>query len=115
MERLRETKLSISLLTEDLLDATDAVVMAAYQATHSRKDRLRRYLNLQPDGSFVALLGQTVVGFGAAMDYERFVYVGLMWVRPDIQKRGIGAALLDSYFFFPLFLRVGASEGVGAM
>ncbi len=95
MDLPREGQLSIRLLSEYLLDATDAVVMAAYQAAHSRKERLRRYLNLQPDGSFVALLDEAVVGFGAMMGYGGFAYVGLMSVRPDIQKRGIGATLLE--------------------
>lgn len=95
MEIPREAQLSIRPLTEDLLDATDTVVMAAYHVTHSRKDRLRRYLDLQPGSSFVALLDETVAGFGAVMDYRWFAYVGLMSVRPDIQKRGIGAALLE--------------------
>jgi hypothetical protein len=79
MEIPREAQLSIRPLTEDLLDATDTVVMAAYHLTHSRKDRLRRYLDLQPGGSFVALLDETVAGFGAVMDYRWFAYVGLMW------------------------------------
>lgn len=95
MEIPREAQMSIRPLTEDLLDATHAVVVVAYHATHSRKDRLRRYLDLQPGSSFVALLDETVVGFGAVMDYGRFAYVGLLSVRPDMQKRGIGAALLE--------------------
>lgn len=95
MEMAPEAQVSVRLLTEDLLDATNAVVMAAFQAKQSRKDRLHRYLNLQPDGSFVALLDEMVVGFGAIIGYGRFAYVGLMSVRPDIQKRGIGAALLE--------------------
>jgi GNAT superfamily N-acetyltransferase len=95
MEIPSEAHLGIRLLTEELLDATDAVVRAAFQAKYSRKDRLLRYLKLQPDGSFVALLDETVVGFGAVMGYGRFAYIGLMSVRPDIQKRGVGAALLE--------------------
>src|SRR5713226_3468052 len=61
MKTPREAQMSIRPLTEELLDATDTVVAAAYHATYSRKDRLRRYLDLQPGGSFVALLDETVV------------------------------------------------------
>lgn len=81
-------------LTEAMLHATDSVVMAAYGVPHSRKGSLRRYLDLQPEGSFVAFLEETIVGFGAVIDYGRFAYVGLMSVHPALQKRGVGGALL---------------------
>jgi GNAT superfamily N-acetyltransferase len=76
-----------------MLHATDSVVMAAYGVQHSRQGSLRRYLDLQPDGSFVALLDETLVGFAAMIDYGRFAYVGLMSVHPALQKQGVGGAL----------------------
>lgn len=81
--------------TEAMLDATNKVVMAAYTVSHSRKDSLRRHLDLQPDGSFVAMLDGTILGFCAVVDYGLFAYVGLMSVHPGMQKRGIGGALLE--------------------
>lgn len=45
------------------LDATDAVVMVAYNVTQSRKASLRLYMTLQPDGAYVAKNGETIVNF----------------------------------------------------
>ena len=87
-------QIAIHPLTEAMLHATDSVVMAAYGVPHSRKGSLRCYLDLQPEGSFVAFLEETIVGFGAVIDYGRFAYVGLMSVHPALQKRGVGGALL---------------------
>jgi GNAT superfamily N-acetyltransferase len=86
---------SIHLLMSDELDATDEVVIAAYNLRQSRKNTLQRYLALQPDGAFVAQQDGTIVGFGAAKKYNSFAYIGLMAVHPAVQKQGIGHRLLE--------------------
>lgn len=87
--------ISIQPFTAAELEATDAVIMAAYHIEHSRKENLLRYLALQPGGSFVALHNGTVVGFGGVMDYGPFAYIGLMCVHPSMQKRGIAGLLME--------------------
>lgn len=87
--------ITVHLLCETDLDATDAVVMAAYNVATSRKSSLRLYMALQPDGAYVAKDGDTIVGFGAALNYGPFAYIGLMSVHPSMQKRGIGHAILE--------------------
>lgn len=87
--------LSIQPFMRDELEVTDAVVMAAYNVSYSRKEALRRYLALQPDGAFVVKDNEGVIGFGAAIDYGPFAYIGLMSVHPTMQKRGIGRLLLE--------------------
>ena len=61
--------ISVHPLTEGELDATDKVVIAAYNSHHGRKGTLGRYLALQPDGEVqrsrhTGLYGQTSFGFG---------------------------------------------------
>ena len=87
---------SVSPMRETDLDASDEVVIAAYHLTRGRKETLRRYLTLQPDGAFVVRDGDTIVGLGAALDYGAFAYIGLISVHPAMQKRGIGKLLMDS-------------------
>src|SRR5207245_10964514 len=52
--------ISIRPFTPAELEATDAVIIAAYNIQHSRKESLLRYLALQPGGSFVAQHNGTV-------------------------------------------------------
>src|SRR5436309_123683 len=87
--------ISIQPFTAAELEATDAVIMAAYNIQHSRKESLLRYLALQPGGSFVAQYNGRVVGFGGAMDYGPFAYIGLMCIHPSMQKRGIASLLME--------------------
>lgn len=87
---------SLHPLREADLDAIDEVVKAAYSIPHSRKDTLRHYLTLQPDGAFVVKENDATVGFGAALDYGLFAYIGLMSVHPSVQKRGVGRLLMDA-------------------
>jgi GNAT superfamily N-acetyltransferase len=87
--------ISIHLCTHTDLEATDAVVMAARGVQSSRQEALRRYLALQPDGAFIAEENDSILGFGAVMDYGAFAYVGLMSVQPRVQKRGIGRLILE--------------------
>ena len=87
---------SLHPLLQTDLDAIDEVVKAAYSISRSRKETLYQYLQLQPDGAFVVKEEDTIVGFGAALDYRTFAYIGLMSVHPSVQKRGVGRLLMDT-------------------
>jgi ribosomal protein S18 acetylase RimI-like enzyme len=78
------------------LEAVDGVLQAAFKTTYERKDNLKRYLEIQSCGPFVAKIDGEVVGFGAAMDYGPFAYIGKMGVDPRFQRRGIGGSILSA-------------------
>ena len=86
---------SIHRLKISELDVVDEVIIAAYGLAQGRKSTLQRYLALQPDGAFVAEQDGVVVGFGAAIQYATFAYIGLMAVHPGAQKQGIGSLVLQ--------------------
>ena len=79
---------------ESDLEAVDGVLRSAFKNTYDRKDNLKRYLTIQSCCSFVAKIENEVVGFGAAMDYGPFAYIGKMGVDPSTQRRGIGGGIL---------------------
>lgn len=87
--------ISIHRLTVGELDVVDEVIVAAYGLAQGRKSTLHRYLALQPDGAFVAEQAGSVVGFGAALRYTTFAYIGLMAVHPAAQRQGIGRLVLE--------------------
>ena len=82
-------------LSQADLDVVDEIVKAAYNVPRSRRDTLYQYLQLQPDGAFVVKEDSIVVGFGAALDYGMFAYIGLMSVHPSA-KTGSGT-IVDGY------------------
>jgi predicted N-acetyltransferase YhbS len=85
--------LSIQPLTDDLLDAADLVMMAAFRSP-SRRDELAFYRSLQPNSWLVATLDGAPVGAGGVTCYGPFAWLGLMAVDPAMQRRGIGQALV---------------------
>lgn len=87
--------ISIRNLTDSDLDSADAILASAFGATTSRKDELRRYLTLQPDGWLVAEAGDGPMGMVGAVDYGAFAYIGMMAVLAEMQRRGIGRALME--------------------
>src|SRR5947209_1860476 len=93
--KVRSMHTSIHLFTETELEVTNEMLKAAYNVPLSRKESLCRYLALQPDGAFVAKHDGMVIGFGGAMDYGPFAYIGLMAVHPSMQKRGVGGLILE--------------------
>jgi ribosomal protein S18 acetylase RimI-like enzyme len=78
------------------IEAVDEVLRSAFKTSYDRKDNLRRYLAIQSSGPFVAKIDNEIVGFGAAMDYGRFAYIGKMGVDPKVQRRGIGGRILET-------------------
>lgn len=85
--------ISFRLATEADLDVIDPILVSAYGFKGSRKNMLRFYLALQPDGWWLACADGTPVGFGGAVDYGAFSSVGMFSVLPAWQRRGIGHAL----------------------
>ena len=80
--------------TESDTEAADIVLRAAFKTSYGRKDNLRCYLQIQPSRAFVARKDEEIVGFGGAMDFGRFAYIGLMGVDPKVQRQGVGGMIL---------------------
>jgi len=54
-----------------------------------------RYLRVQPSCAFVAKGDDGIIGFGGAVDFGRFSYVGLMAVDPKVHRRGAGGMIFE--------------------
>jgi GNAT superfamily N-acetyltransferase len=89
---------------EDLEDA-ERVVHEAGSALRVRNGRqpwpapppiefLKFCLAEDPDGLWVAEHGDTIVGFGFSWMTDKFWFLSQLFVRPDMQARGVGQALL---------------------
>jgi ribosomal protein S18 acetylase RimI-like enzyme len=81
--------------TQRDMERADIVLRRAFKTKFGRKDTLRRYLAIQSGGSFVAKKENEIVGFGGAIDFVSFAYIGLMAVDPEIQRRGAGRMILE--------------------
>jgi GNAT superfamily N-acetyltransferase len=87
--------LSIRPLTEADLDSANEVLYAAYDAIPGQPTELAHCLKLQPNGWRLAVFGDLAVGVGGAVDYGPFSYIGLVGVVPEMQRHGIGRALME--------------------
>lgn len=87
--------MNIRNLTLQDIPAADAVMSAAYKSPRSWNHNLRMFLKMQPDGWFVAEQDGEIIGTCGATDYGAFAHIGLMTVRPDQQRRGLGLALME--------------------
>jgi GNAT superfamily N-acetyltransferase len=85
--------ITIRTITEADIDIVDAIQSAAY-GNGERRALIRMYLRLQPDGWFVASLDGAPAGFAGAINYGPLAYVGLVSVLPEMQRRGIGQAMM---------------------
>jgi GNAT superfamily N-acetyltransferase len=95
MQEEKNMNRAIHPLTEADVEATDVVLKAAYQTESTWQRSLHRLLAVTPAGALVARQNDTIVGFGAAIDYGAFAYIGSMAVHPLMQQRGIGRLILD--------------------
>jgi ribosomal protein S18 acetylase RimI-like enzyme len=78
------------------MEAVDGILRAAFKTAYGRKGNLKRYLEIRSSGAFVARIDGEIVGFGAAMDYGPFAYIGKMGVNPKFQRRGVGGSILTA-------------------
>jgi len=81
-------------LTVADLEVADAIYQVSYRSAESRKAEMRRYLALPASCWLLALVQGEPVGMVGAVSYGRFASLGLMGVRPEAQRRGVGRALM---------------------
>lgn len=67
---------------------------SAFGPSERRLEEIRRYLGLKPNHWVMALYQGQPAGVLGATDYGSFVYLGMMTVRREHQRRGIGTALM---------------------
>jgi GNAT superfamily N-acetyltransferase len=87
--------IAIRQWTEADLPIADDIQRVAFGITESRAAELARYFALQPDGWFLAAIDGAPVGTVGAVDYGSFAYIGMMCVRPEFQRCGVGHALMQ--------------------
>jgi GNAT superfamily N-acetyltransferase len=87
--------LEMRLLTDDDLAVAAVILDGAYGPGPSRVDRLRRYLAIEPEGWYLALVDGEPVGLGGALDFGAYSYVGLVGVLPEKQRLGLGRAIMS--------------------
>jgi GNAT superfamily N-acetyltransferase len=107
--------ISIRVLTPDDLEIADDIVTSAFGFTDSRAREIRRYFILEPNRWFLATYRGQPAGVIGATNYGPFTYLGMMTVRRELQRRGIGQALLQHMLNWTesqgiSFLRLDASE-----
>jgi GNAT superfamily N-acetyltransferase len=107
--------ISIRHLSEIDLEIADSIVRAAFGLSESRLAEICRYFVLQPEGWFLATFQDEPAGVVGAINYGPFTYLGMMTVRKDLQRKGIGQALLQHMLNWTQkqgisFLRLDASE-----
>ena len=107
--------ISIRILAPDDLDIADGIVTSAFGFTDSRAGEIQRYFTLEPNRWFLATYRDQPAGVVGATNYGPFTYLGMMTVRRELQRRGIGQALLQHMLDWSAaqgitYLRLDASE-----
>jgi predicted N-acetyltransferase YhbS len=87
--------ITIRPLEDPDLETASNILNLAFHTSGSRLEDLRLYRRMQPDGWFVAVQAERLVGMVGAANYGTVAHVGLMAVRPDAQRQGLGLALMQ--------------------
>jgi GNAT superfamily N-acetyltransferase len=107
--------ISIRVLAYNDLDIADGIVTSAFGLSGSRTREIRRYFSLKPNRWFLATYRDQPAGVVGATNYGPFTYLGMMTVRKELQRKGIGQALLQHMLDWSAaqgisFLRLDASD-----
>jgi predicted N-acetyltransferase YhbS len=87
--------ISIRVLSPNDLEIVDNIVTSAFGFADSRAVEIRRYLALEPNHWSLATYRNQPAGVVGSTNYETFTYLGMMTVRKELQRKGIGRSLLQ--------------------
>ena len=82
-----------NLVIEDIPEA-DGLMNLAFSLPGNRQAEMRRYLTMQPDGFLTLREGGELTAMVGAVDYGTFAWIGLMAVKPERQRQGLGNLLM---------------------
>ncbi len=85
---------TLQQMTSADIAIADSILIASFSSGNYQEE-LAHVLALQSDGWFMALLDGKPVGMGGVVNYGPFAYIGLVGVLPEMQRRGIGQALME--------------------
>jgi GNAT superfamily N-acetyltransferase len=85
--------LSFRALSLDDAEIIAGIAASAFGPSEHRASEIRRYLTLEPNYWLLALFQGRPAGVVGATDYGPFAYLGMMTVRKELQRKGIGEAL----------------------
>jgi GNAT superfamily N-acetyltransferase len=91
---------SISIRSMTLSDVPAGMRLKELAGWNQTEADWRRYLDLQPDGCFVAELDGVPVGTVATSIFGSVAWIALVLVDPAVRGRGIGTALLNQALAF---------------
>lgn len=89
--------MSFDIRTLEQSDIAEAalVIQAAFRRDVDFRPTLWLHRRIEPEGFWVAVERDRIVGTVGCLDYGQFAYVALMTVHPDAQGRGIGRRLME--------------------
>jgi GNAT superfamily N-acetyltransferase len=85
--------LSFEIITTSNMNAANSVLEGAYGGQDYR-NKLSRYIALQPDGWLLGFYETIPVAIAGAVDYGPFAYIGMVGVPEKWQRRGFGMAIM---------------------
>ena len=88
-------RITIRPLTPNDFDMAKEIGQPAFGPSATIGDTISIAHDAQPDGCFMALVDREPVGTATIVDYGPFCYIGAMCVRKELQRQGIGRALLS--------------------
>jgi GNAT superfamily N-acetyltransferase len=89
-----DTCAGVLYTSDDALSASRGLPVSP----RNREALVRLFIHMQehfPDRWFVAEQGRRIVGFSGSAEYQQMVYLGFLFVLPEIQASGIGRRLLE--------------------
>lgn len=100
---------TIRTLCQADLDAVVPLLEGAYRRAAAYRERVARYLAIEPQGWFVLEDGGALVGMVGVVTHESVAYVGLMAVAPEQQGKGFARRLMDHALAWT------AARGIGSV
>jgi ribosomal protein S18 acetylase RimI-like enzyme len=92
--KLVQEEITFRPLSIDDLETIDSIVTSGFGPSGTRSSEVRRYFAVKPNYWLLASFQDKPAGVFEATDYGPFAYLGMMAVRKEFQRRGIGRALL---------------------
>ena len=92
--------MSTTIRTMTIADLPQGMRLTALAGWNQTPADWHRFLKLQPDGCFVAVMDGQCVGTATAFIFESVAWIAMVLVDPNYRKHGLGTALMNQALTF---------------